>query len=80
MFDAKKFELNDEDLDNVSGGTFNYMDTTGDGVKDTCKVDGVGTYHCNAQSKANIITLYLQNQNLSPAELVELAIAKGYLW
>ncbi len=80
MLEDKKFELKDEDLDSVSGGAFIYKDTTGDGVKDTCEVEGVGTFHCNAQSKDNITRLFLQNQTMPLNDLVELAISLGYIW
>lgn len=80
MLEDKKFELKDEDLDSVSGGAFVYKDTTGDGIKDTCEVEGIGTYHCNAQSKTNIINLYLKNQDKSLEEIVQMAINLGYIW
>lgn len=80
MLEDKKFELNDEDLDNVAGGAFNYYDTDGNGDKDTCKIDGYGTYHCNAASKSNITLLILQNPGCSVQQIIDMAIEKKYLW
>ena len=73
-------ELNEDDLDNVSGGAWNYYDTDGNGSADTVTIDGIGTYKCNGSTKNNVIMLIVRNPGLSNAEIVSLALEKGYIW
>lgn len=82
MLDDKKFELKDEDLDDVSGGAFVYKDTDGNGTADTCEIEGAGTYHCNGNSKYNIIRLCVdpKNKNATLEDIVQQALALGYIW
>lgn len=80
--DDHRYELKDEELDNISGGAFIYRDTDGNGTADSCEVEGVGSFHCNASSKYNIIRLCVdpKNEGKSLEELVQMALDLGYIW
>lgn len=82
MLEDKKFELKDEDLDNIAGGAFIYRDTDGNGTADSCEIEGAGTFHCNGNSKYNIIRLCVdpKNEGKSLEEIVQMALDLGYIW
>ena len=74
---SERFELNEQELEEVVGGRFTYYEDD-DGVY-KCTVDDVGTFKATYNAKRTITQLYLKNKDKSPAELVELAIAAGVL-
>ena len=76
---ADRIELNEQDLQDVVGGAFNFYTykKTGEYL---CYVDGIGTYKpTSSSSRAQIVVMCAQNDGLSQQELVDLAIANGYL-
>ena len=76
---ADRMQLNENDLEDVVGGAFNFYTykKTGEYL---CYVDGIGTYKpTSSNSKNQIVKMCAQNPNLTQQELVDLAINNGYL-
>lgn len=74
---ANRVQLNDDQLDMVTGGAFNFY-AGKDGQKQVY-VDGVGTFNCSDAASAWIISQITSGNN-SPAAVVEEAVAQGLLW
>ncbi len=73
---ANRMALNDDQLDQVTGGAFNFYSR--DGQKQVY-VDGIGTFNCSDSASAWIIS-QVTSGNASPASVVEEAVAQGLLW
>jgi len=72
---ANRVKLDDQVLENVSGGAFNFYNKDG---KAMCYIDGVGTYYCSAEASSWIISQITGSE--SPASIVAGAVDKGLLW
>ena len=68
-------KLNDDALDNVSGGFFNYYTNSAGYQK--CMVDGVGSFYCTADAFGQIAA-YSSDITLSAQQVVDWALANGY--
>lgn len=76
---GNRMELNEQDLEEVVGGAFNFYTykKTGEYL---CYVDGIGTYKAtSSKSKTQVTKMCAQNNGLSQQELADMAVAKGYL-
>ena len=74
---AARMQLNDDQLDMVTGGAFNFY-AGKDGQKQVY-VDGVGTFNCNDSASAWIIS-QITSPNASEEAIVKEALEKGMLW
>ncbi len=74
---AARMQLNDDQLDMVTGGAFNFY-AGKDGQKQVY-VDGVGTFNCNDSASAWIVS-QITSGNTSPESVVAEAVEKGLLW
>lgn len=75
-----RVELNDQDLEDVVGGAFNwYYDPNG--IR-SCFVDGVGDFVCNAESRDRYTALKLQHKKdrWSAQQYVDVLVSEGLLW
>ncbi len=70
-----RIELDEERLDEVVGGAFNYY-TTKKGTR-KCAVDGVGTYYVSADA-FGAVAAYASDTSLTAEQIVNWAIANGY--
>ena len=68
-------KLNDDALDSVSGGAFNYY-TNSQGYQ-KCVVDGVGTFYCSADA-FGAVAAYASDVTLSAQQVTDWALANGY--
>ena len=74
-----RIELNEQDLGEVVGGAFNFYTRRSTGEY-LCYVDGIGTYQpTSVNSKTEIVKMCAQNNGASQQELVNMAIANGYI-
>ena len=73
---ANRVQLNDEMMDQVNGGAFNFYAKDG---KNQCYVDGVGTFYCSDSASAWIIN-QVSMGNTAPAAVVAEAVEKGLFW
>ncbi len=74
---AKRMQLNDEQVEQVTGGAFNFY-TSKEGQR-LVYVDGVGTFNCNDSASAWIIS-QITSPNASEEAIVKEALEKGMLW
>ena len=72
---ADMVKLNDDALDSVSGGFFNYY-TNSQGYQ-KCVVDGVGTFYCSSDAFGRV-SAYASDVSLSAQQVVDWALANGY--
>lgn len=79
---ADRVLLSDDELDNVSGGAFNYNTyTNSDGSSYmTCRVDNVGTYNCTENAKRYISLFFMNNPSASVQDAIDYAFANGYFF
>ena len=79
---ADRVLLSDDELDNVSGGAFNYNTySNADGSSYmTCRVDGVGTFNCTESAKRYISLFIMNNDSCTLDEVVNYALANGYFF
>ena len=79
---AKRFELNEESLNQVVGGKFWYNTYTNDDGSEymTCRVDGAGTYYCSDNAKKKITAYIMENSGCNLDEVVNWALDNGYFW
>ena len=70
-----RIELDEERLDEVVGGAFNYY-TNKTGQK-KCVVDNVGTYYVSATGFENVVA-YASDVTLTAQQIVDWALANGY--
>ena len=76
---ADRIQLNEQDLQEVVGGAFNFFNNVHTG-EPMCYADGIGMFKPTSEnSKAQIIRMCAQNDGLSQQELVNMALANGYL-
>jgi len=68
-------ELNEERLNEVVGGAFHYIQRNGQTI---CIVDGVGNYYASSTAFAQI-SAHCSDMTLSAQEVVDWAVANGYL-
>lgn len=73
-----RVEINEQDLENVVGGAFNFRYNSKG--KYICVVDDIGVYYAKETAKRQICIYDIQNPGLSEQELVDWAIDQGYLW
>lgn len=71
----KREKLDEHELDTVSGGAFNFY--TKDGAN-MVYVDGIGTYNCNDEASAWIVSEMSRGANVE--DLVNQSIKKGLFW
>ena len=72
---ADMVKLNDDALDTVSGGAFNYY--TNDQGYQKCYVDGVGTFFVTADAFGQVAA-YSSDVTLTAQQVVDWALANGY--
>lgn len=72
---ANRIELDEERLDEVVGGAFNYY-TNSKGQR-KCVVDGVGTYYVTADA-FGAVCAYTSDTSITAQEAVNWAISNGY--
>lgn len=72
-----RIELNNEELEGVAGGRFNYYPQN-DGTY-LVQVDGVaGSWHCKQSDKSTVTGVIGRNAGtMSPAEIVSLLVSQG---
>ena len=70
-----RIELDEERLDEVSGGAFNYY-TTKKGTR-KCQVDGLGTYYVTADAFGEVCA-HAADTSLTAQQIVDWAIDNGY--
>lgn len=70
-----RVELNDQNLENVVGGAFHYIERNGQTI---CIVDNVGNYYA-APNAFGKIAAYASDTSLSAQEVVNWAVQNGYL-
>lgn len=75
---AERIELNEEQLDDVVGGAFNFRYNSKGAY--ICKVDGVGTYYASENAKRQLAVYEIGHPGLSDADLVAWAVAQGLFW
>ncbi len=68
-------KLNDQELNNVVGGAFNFYTKDNE---NRCYIDGVGTFLCNADASTWIISQF--STGADPATIAQQAVEKGILW
>jgi len=76
-----RIELNDQALDDVVGGAFIFYTNKDTGEK-LCYVEGIGTYKptsTSAKKKLTVMCANPENNGKSQQELLDMAIAAGYL-
>lgn len=73
--DLARVEINEQDLNNVVGGAFNYIERNGQTI---CIVDGVGAYYASSDA-FGAIAAYSSDVTLTAQEVVDWAVANGYL-
>ena len=71
-----RVELNEQNLENVVGGAFNYFQRNGQTI---CKVDGVGAYYASPTAFGQIAAHAAADTSLTAQEVVDWAVANGYL-
>lgn len=69
-----RIELNDETLEEVVGGVFQFFKG---GTR--CKVQGT-MYKCNADAQFKLINLFNANPEMTESEALALALQQGILW
>ena len=73
-----RMELNEQDLEGIVGGAFNFWYNSKDEY--VCKVDNVGSFYAKEGAK-RAITLYdAHNPGLGDAALTQWALDNGWLW
>jgi len=72
---SNRIELDEERLDEVVGGAFNYY-TTKKGTR-KCQVDGVGTYYCTADA-FGAVAAHASDTSLTAQQVVSWALSHGY--
>lgn len=70
-----RVELNEEQLNDVVGGAFNYY--TNSRGQSKCRVDDVGTYYVSSTGFENVVA-YSSDITLTAQEIVDWALANGY--
>ena len=78
---ANRIELNENDIENVVGGAFIFYTHKQTGEQ-LCYVEGIGVYKPTSdKSKRNISIMCAREENngKSQQELLDMAIAAGYL-
>ena len=73
---ANRVPLNDQVLEQVSGGAFNFYSQDG---KTQCYVDGLGTFYCSEAASKWIIN-QVSMGNTAPDTVVAEAVEKGLFW
>lgn len=73
-----RYELNEDDLDQVIGGAFNYYTNPDDTMY--CVVDGAGTYNCTENAKDKISAYIVTHRGCTLQEVIDYALNKGYFW
>jgi len=72
---ADMVKLNDDALDSVSGGAFNYYkDSSG---QNKCMVDDVGKFYCTPDA-FGYVAAYASDVSLTAQQVVDWALANGY--
>lgn len=72
---ANMERLNDDALDQVAGGAFNYYSSGG---QNFCYVDGIGNFYASPDAFGKVAG-YASDVTLTPQQVVDWAIANGYL-
>lgn len=75
VMDLERVEIKEQDLNNVVGGSFNYIERGGQTI---CVVDGIGAYYASANAFGKI-SAYASDVTLTAQEVVDWALANGYL-
>ena len=70
-----RVELNEQNLENVVGGAFHYIQRNGQTI---CIVDNVGNYYASPTAFAQI-SAHASDTSLTAQEVVDWAVANGYL-
>lgn len=75
-----RIELNEQNLEDVVGGAFNFSYT--DQGAQSCYVDGVGEFHCNSQARDRLTALKLQHKKdrWSAQQYVDVLLAEHLFW
>lgn len=77
---ADRIQINEEDIEQVVGGAFNFFTSKKTGEM-KCYVDGIGTYTCpSSTAKDQLSVMCARNPGLSQQELLDRAIANGWLY
>lgn len=71
-----RIQMNEDTLDLVNGGAFNFYDLEGQGA---CYVDGVGTFYCNDKA-ATWIVEQMSKPGASASAIADEAVARGLFW
>lgn len=70
-----RVELDEERLDEVVGGAFNYY--TNKAGQRRCKVDDIGTYYVTADA-FGAVAAYASDLSLTAQQITDWALANGY--
>ena len=73
----KRTQLNDEQVEQVTGGAFNFY--SGKEGQKMVYVDGIGTFNCNDSASAWIIS-QVTSSSATAKTIVSEALEKGLLW
>ena len=73
---ANRMQLNDDQLEQVTGGAFNFYSRDGQKL---VYVDGIGTFYCNDSASSWIIS-QMTSDNVAPDAIVEKALKEGLIW
>lgn len=74
----ERIQLNEDNLDEVSGGKFTfYTDLEG---KPRCKVTDIGRYYTTADGFFKYINMKNAHPGLSDSEYVQIALDEGFIW
>lgn len=74
----KRVELNEMDLENVVGGSFNYHYNEDGSMY--CQVDGAGTYDCSSDAKDKISVYILTHKGCTLDDVIDYAFSNGLFW
>ena len=72
---ADMVKLNDDALDSISGGAFNYY--TNSAGQNKCVVDGIGTFYTTPDA-FGYVAAYASDVTLSAQQVLDWALANGY--
>ena len=73
---AERVRLNNDDLQDVVGGAFNFYAKDNNGM---CYIDGVGTYYCSPEASSWVVTK-MTKAGTSPSDVVAEAVQQGLFW
>ena len=74
---SDRVQLNEEQMEEVVGGIFDFYKTRSGENK--CRVEGYGTYHASADAFDWFVQISA-GDHYSAQEIVKMGLEKGYFW